>query len=123
MKNLFIKFIKYFFYSFVILTTVVCINGCQENLYETIYNNQYDFQRADITYKKYESWIPAFPGQGSDKPGFITVYEHGKEVCRVDVFTLWHARDSFFWQEDRAYLDGQLIWDRKSGICSPFEPI
>ena len=60
------------------------------------------------------SLVPAFPGQGSDRPGFVTVFTAaGKSCGRAAVPLIWIASD-FEWTAKGAYLPLVAEWDLRA---------
>ena len=59
---------------------------------------------AVVTYRAYETLLPALPGQSSDMPGFIRIEDqHGSNFGRIEVPMVWMARD-LEWTSDGARL-------------------
>jgi len=57
------------------------------------------------------SLLPAMPGQGSDAPGSITIYEvaTGRSLGRQPVDTIWFVH-AIRWQDGRAYIPAVASW-------------
>ena len=68
----------------------------------------------EVSVRSYHGLIPAFPGQGSDRPGFITVFTaEGKRCGRAPIPMLWMA-DEFRWAGERASIKLVAEWDLKN---------
>jgi len=66
---------------------------------------------AIVTWRRYESWMPAFPGQGSDRPGFVRIEEAGGvNYGRIAIPMVWMARD-LEWTRHGAELKMVCQWD------------
>ena len=65
----------------------------------------------EVSSRPYHRFLPAFPGQGSDKPGFITVFTaEGKRCGRAALPMVWMSSD-FRWEEKRARVPLVAEWD------------
>ena len=61
--------------------------------------------------RRYESLIPRMPGQGSDKPGFVTIVSReGECFGSIPVDMLWFAA-SIEWSADGAEIPGVGEWN------------
>ena len=67
-----------------------------------------------ISSMPYHSFLPAFPGQGSDQPGYVTVFTAaGKRCGRAPVPMVWMAYE-FVWQPGEAYIPVVASWNLTS---------
>jgi len=66
---------------------------------------------AIVTYRRYESFQPTFPGQSGDKAGFIRIEDKdGQNYGRVGLPMVWMSRD-LEWTNDGADLKLICEWD------------
>jgi len=73
---------------------------------------------AVVSSRRILSYLPAMPGQGSDKPGFVTILDsQGRDLGRIPVDMIWMAHD-LEWQPDGAKIKLVGEWDFRDGTVS-----
>ena len=66
---------------------------------------------AIVTYRRYESLRPTFPGQSGDKAGFIKIEDKsGMNYGRISIPLVWMSRD-LQWTHEGADLPLVCKWD------------
>ncbi len=71
---------------------------------------------AETSHRRYSSWIPRMPGAGSDKPGFVEIFQRGKgSLGRIPVAMLQLAEVS--WEPPGAVVKGIGEWDFDRHTC------
>ena len=62
--------------------------------------------------------IPMMPGQGSDRPVYVTVYRGARDCGTARVEPGWIARDAFSWDLARRRAAVKLVAEWDLGACA-----
>jgi hypothetical protein len=67
--------------------------------------------------------VPMMPGQGSDKPVYVTVYRGAQSCGSARVEPGWIARDEFAWDLPRRRAALKLVaeWDLEKCVVEVFQ--
>lgn len=100
----------------VLILCAVAIWLLQEVEYQRI--NSPDGQyTAIVTYRRTEAFLPIFPGQSGDKPGFIKIEDRNGNNCgKIGVPMIGMSRD-LEWTDGGANLDLVCEWNFAKREC------
>jgi hypothetical protein len=72
---------------------------------------------AEISYCTFLGYLPMGPGQGSDKPGFVEIFNlNGESQGWVGIPMLWVA-DDLRWTDHGATVNTKAVWDFEKRTC------
>jgi hypothetical protein len=73
---------------------------------------------AVVSSRRLLSYLPAMPGHGGDKPGFVTIIDsRGRDLGRIPIDLIWMAHD-LEWQPAGASIKLVGEWDFRDGTVS-----
>lgn len=115
----------YIIISVVILIVIgayVYFTGTSGEIYRKIYSPDGQYSVYALKYR-YGQYIPVFPGQGSDAPGKIYLYDEveKKVLASGHIPMVWMLGD-IEWSEDRAYFkgDSEIDWRLPRKVKMPY---